>query len=359
MDLTGKNVLVTGGTGSLGSTLVRKLLVGAYGNPAHVTVFSRDEDKQYTMRLANSLHISVKGNGNDAGHGTPDGPPARPKLRLLLGDVRDYGSLVTAVRDQHVVFHAAALKQVPQCEYAPEQAVLTNALGACNVVRAIAEHGRQVEVVVGISTDKACEPINVMGMTKALQERILIEGNIKCPTTRFVCVRYGNVIASRGSAIPIFVRQIREGGPVTITDPEMTRFLITLDGAVETIAAAVRTARPGETYIPKIPAARMVDAARALMGSVEVPITYLGIRPGEKVHETLVSSVECLRTQDLGDFYAIRPMLPEISHSNEPIRSDLSEPYTSRAVTADVDDLRVLLADYVVRTGGAGVTQPA
>jgi len=339
MQLTGKRILVTGGTGSLGTTLVRKLMESYCGEPESVTVFSRDEDKQHTMRLRYDAETRDQARGN--------GSHTRPLLNFRLGDVRDVASVAAVLRDADVVFHAAALKQVPSCEYAPTQAVMTNVLGASNVVRAIAEQAPQVELVVGISTDKACEPVNVMGMTKALQERILIEGNLQCRNTRFVCVRYGNVIASRGSVIPIFVRQIQEGGPVTITDGEMTRFLITLDQAVDTIMAGVRTALPGETYVPRIPAARMVDVARALMGDREVPILTRGVRPGEKIHEVLVSKVERLRTIERDGHYAIAPLLPEVDPAavTTPV---LEDEYTSRDVTYDVSALRELLAEYVV-----------
>jgi FlaA1/EpsC-like NDP-sugar epimerase len=235
---------------------------------------------------------------------------------------------------------------VPNCEYAPAQAVMTNVMGAINVVRAISEQARQVELVVGISTDKACEPINVMGMTKAIQERILAEGNMTCPGTRFVCVRYGNVIASTGSVVPLFLKLIREGRPLTITHHEMTRFLLTLDHAVDTIAAATRSALPGETYVPKIPAARVVDIAHVLRGDLDLPIVLVGIRPGEKVHEVLVSETERLRTTERDGCYVIAPILPELwTHGGR--EQVLAGPYTSRDVTCDIDQLRALLSTVV------------
>src|SRR2546428_11272551 len=254
------------------------------GQPKQVLVFSRDETKQHYMRLqyahrpVATEEIIYKG--------------AQGRLAFHVGDVREYASVVAAVRRADVIFNAAAMKQVPTCEYFPGEAVETNVLGPANIVRAIRENDTPVETVVGISTDKACKPINVMGMTKALQERILLEANLEHPETRFVCVRYGNVISSRGSVVPLFQEQIRKGGPVTITLKEMTRFLLTLDQAVDTIFAAVRGAQPGETYVPKVPSARMVDVAKVLMGGTEVPVTYTGIRLGEKVHEILVSEEE-------------------------------------------------------------------
>ena len=179
-------------------------------------------------------------------------------------------------------------------------------------MRAIREHRLDVETVVGVSTDKACKPVNVMGMTKAIQERILIRANLDCPQTRFVCVRYGNVLASRGSVIPLFIEQIASGGPVTITTPEMTRFFLGLDQAVDTIFAALTEARAGETYIPRVPAARMTDVAAALIGDGEVAVVFTGIRPGEKTHEILVSEEEAHRTISRGSYYVILPILPEL-----------------------------------------------
>jgi len=232
------------------------------------------------------------------------------------------------------VVHAAALKQVPTCEYFPMEAVRTNVLGADALVRAVRTSGRHVEAVVGISTDKACKPVNVMGMTKALMERVLVEANIGSSGTRFVGVRYGNVIASRGSVVPLFRYQIEQGGPVTVTLPEMTRFLLTLDRAVDTVFAALGGARPGEIYVPRVPAARVVDLAVALIGDRDIPITFTGIRPGEKVHEIMVSEEECYRTIARGDYYVICPMLPECGTEMEGAPA-LTAEYSSEDVTLD------------------------
>src|SRR6185503_14141823 len=168
---------------------------------------------------------------------------------------------------------------------------------ARNIVRAIAELGLEVEALVGVSTDKACKPVNVMGMTKALQERILLEAGLRCPDTRFVVARYGNVIASRGSVVPLFAEQIVNGGPVTVTTPEMTRFLLSLDQAVDTVFEALRSGRQGETYIPLLPAVRISELAKAMIGDRDVDVTFVGIRPGEKIHEVLVSEEEASRTE--------------------------------------------------------------
>src|SRR6202034_3935473 len=177
-----------------------------------------------------------------------------------------------------------------------------------NIIRAIQENALPIETVVGVSTDKACKPVNAMGMTKALQERVFIQANIRCPKARFICVRYGNVLASRGSVIPLFHDQIRNGGPVTITTPEMTRFLISLDDAVDTVFAAFADARPGEIFVPRAPSARSVDVAEALIGDRPIDTQVTGIRPGEKIHEIMVSDEEAPRTVEHGKWYAILPM---------------------------------------------------
>jgi UDP-glucose 4-epimerase len=190
--------------------------------------------------------------------------------------------------------------------------VATNCLGAANIVQALKDHGYPVETVVGVSTDKACKPVNVMGMSKAIQERIFVAANILVPKTRFVCIRYGNVLASRGSVVPLFLDQIAQGGPVTVTVPEMTRFLLSLDTAVDTLLAALRSARAGETLVPKAPSATVMNVARALVGDREVPIQVTGIRPGEKLDEIMISDEEARRCIVRGDYYAILPMLPEL-----------------------------------------------
>jgi UDP-glucose 4-epimerase len=341
MDLDGQRVLVTGGTGTLGEALVRRLLTGSAGRPAKVTVFSRDEAKQHEMRLS-FLHFSsatdevIYRNSRDL-------------LSFRIGDVRNYESVLDAVRDVDVIFNAAALKQVPTCEYFPSEAIETNVMGAQNIVRAVRDAGRHVRVVVAVSTDKACKPINVMGMTKALQERVFVEANLRCPGTRFVCVRYGNVLASRGSVIPLFLEQIRRGGPVTITLEEMTRFLLTLDRAVDTVLAAAGTAQAGETYIPRVPSARIVDLAAALIGDRDIATTTVGIRPGEKIHEIMISEEECYRTTERGDYYAILPMLPELRAETRFVPA-LSAEYSSANDLMDVNELRDFVSGFVAKT---------
>src|SRR5256714_3923251 len=260
--LTGKRVVVTGGTGSLGKVLARRLLTGEVGLPTQITVFSRDEAKQHSMRLAfERLRTAT------------DEVIYHNFERLLqfrIGDVRDLHSVTTCLREADAVFNAAALKQVPSCEYFPFEAVQTNVLGAENIIRAVREHQLPIETVVGVSTDKVCKPVNVMGMTKAVQERLFVRANLDAGNTRFICVRYGNVLASRGSVIPLFHEQIRRGGPLTITTVEMTRFLLSLEQAVDTIFAALNNASPGETYIPRVRSAKVRDIATALIANQKI-----------------------------------------------------------------------------------------
>jgi FlaA1/EpsC-like NDP-sugar epimerase len=320
LPLEGKRVLITGGTGSLGQVLVRRLLTGEMGQLRKIIVFSRDEAKQHAMRVE-YLHRRA----------VTDEVIYRNFEELLefrIGDVRDFHNVAAVLRDADVVFNAAALKQVPTCEYHPFSAVMTNIAGPENLVRAIQEHELPIETVVGISTDKACKPVNVMGMTKAIQERVFIQANMRCPQTRFICVRYGNVLASRGSVIPLFHDQIASGGPVTITTTDMTRFLLSLDQAVDTIFATIGGGGRGETYIPRVPSAKVVDIATALIGDRPIEIVVTGIRPGEKIHEILVSEEECHRTVDRGEYYAILPMLPEVLAGGA-VSAALSDEYSS------------------------------
>jgi UDP-glucose 4-epimerase len=256
-------------------------------------------------------------------------------LEFRIGDVRDFSDVCSAIKDADIVVNAAALKQVPVCEYFPTQAVMTNCIGAYNIVRAIEENGYPVQTVVAISTDKACKPVNVMGMTKAVQERIFLAANILNPSTRFVCVRYGNVLASRGSVIPLFHDQIRHGGPVTVTVPDMTRFLLTLDEAVDTVFAAIENAKRGETYIPRAPSATVMNIARALIAGRPVKIDVVGIRPGEKMHEILVSEEEAHHCAARGKYYAIRPMLPELADDSPGEPNALSGEYSSADAVLD------------------------
>lgn len=333
----GKRILITGGTGSLGKTLTRHLLAGAMGDPDKIIIFSRDEAKQHFMRMeylnrAAATEEIIYRN-------------FERKLEFWIGDVRDYASVAAVLPGIDYVFNAAAMKQVPNCEYFPYEAVKTNIQGAENIVRAIQEHDLPVDIAVGISTDKACKPVNVMGMTKAIQERVFIQGNMRCRNTRFVCVRYGNVLASRGSVVPLFHEQIRNGGPVTITSPEMTRFLLSLDDAVNTVLTAVKEAHPGEVYIPRVPASLVTNIANALIGDRDIQTVVTGIRPGEKLHEILVSEEEVYRTVDRGKFYAILPMLPELA-GDRPFTPALTKEYCSADDLMDFDGTVELLKKH-------------
>lgn len=329
-----QRVLITGGTGSLGKTLCRRILSGERGSPHSVTVMSRDEAKQHFMRQEFAEFLWPK--------------PERktPVLRFRIGDVRRYDDVADAVTHTDIVINAAALKQVPSCEYEPEQAILTNCQGPINLVRAV-RHCSPAHTIIGVSTDKACEPVNCMGMTKALQERIFIAANLRGlgDRPRFLCVRYGNVLASRGSVIPLFKEQILSGGPVTVTIPFMTRFLLSLNQAVDTIFAAIKKGGRGEVWVPRAPAATIENIAKALIEDRLIKIVETGIRPGEKIHECLVSEAERWRTRQAGGFLVIGAAIPELAKP-----TDASEvipgPYYSLNEQIGLPETRALLAKH-------------
>lgn len=346
-----KTILVTGGTGSMGKRLVHRLLAGELGTPKKVIVLSRDEAKQHDMRM---FYLNRRVTTDEVIFNN-----FVNVLEFRIGDVRNYEDVCSAVKGADIVVNAAALKQVPTCEYFPLQAVMTNCIGVSNIVRAIEEQSYPVEAVVGISTDKACKPVNVMGMTKAVQERILVAANILNPNTRFICVRYGNVLASRGSVIPLFHDQIKNGGPVTITAPEMTRFLLSLDDAVDTVFAALKDAKRGETYIPRAPAATVVNIARALIGSRDIALKTVGIRPGEKMHEILISEEEVHHSVRRGGYYAIQPMLPELREGATQEPNALEKEYSSGDEVLDLAGTTALLKKHrlMVEDADLGVQQ--
>lgn len=280
--VAGRTVLVTGGTGSFGQTMTRHLLVrGA----AQVRILSRDETKQDDMR-----------------HDIAD-----PRLRFYLGDVRDLPSVERATRDVDFTFHAAALKQVPSCEFFPIEAVRTNILGSANVVDACERNG--VSSLVCLSTDKAVYPVNAMGISKALMEKVAAAHTRNNPNavTTVSCVRYGNVMYSRGSVIPLFINQIKRGQPVTITDPGMTRFLMSLADSVDLVEYAFSNAAPGDLFVRKAPACTIGDLASALMRlfNVAAEPRVIGVRHGEKLFETLVSREELMSAKDHGNYYRV------------------------------------------------------
>jgi len=333
-----KIILVTGGTGSMGRTFVRRVLSGELGTPKKVIVFSRDEAKQHDMRISYLLKTAAT-----------DEVIYRNFLNVLefrIGDVRNFADVCSAVKDADIVVNAAALKQVPVCEYFPYQAVLTNCSGVANIVRAIEENRYPVETVIAISTDKACKPVNVMGMTKSIQERIIIAANILNPKTRFICVRYGNVLASRGSVIPLFHDQIKNGGPLTITVPEMTRFLLSLDQAVDTVFTALREAGRGETYVPNAPSSSVINIAKALIGERNIEVKITGIRPGEKMHEIMVSEEEANHCVRRGDYYAILPMLPELRQNGKEEPNALLQEFSSADTLLDYNETHDLLKKH-------------
>jgi len=337
MLLQNKAILITGGTGSLGKSLVRRILSNEHGAPRKIIILSRDEAKQHEMRMSYLHKLSAT-----------DEVIYRNFMNVLefrIGDIRNYADVCSAIRDVDIVINAAALKQVPVCEYFPVQAVLTNCMGIANIVRAVEENAFPVETVIAISTDKACKPVNAMGMTKSIQERITIAANVLNPKTRFNCVRYGNVLASRGSVIPLFLDQIRHGGPVTVTVPEMTRFLLSLDQAVDTVFAALRGARAGEIYVPNAPSATVMNIAKALVGERNVEIKISGIRPGEKMHEIMVSEEEANHCVKRGDYYAILPMLPELRKDDCEVNA-MNNEFSSADTVLDSEGTIELLTEH-------------
>lgn len=277
-----KVLMITGGTGSFGQTVLKRFLAT---DVREIRIFSRDEKKQEEMRI--SLN--------------------NPKLKFYIGDVRDYGSLAESMKGVDYVFHAAALKQVPSCEFYPMEAVRTNVLGTENVMNAATACG--VKRLVVLSTDKAVYPINAMGISKAMAEKLMVakartqqEGEtVLCAT------RYGNVMASRGSVIPLFVSQIKEGRPLTVTDPNMTRFLMSLEDSVDLVLYAFKHGRQGDLFVQKAPASTVADLAQALkeVFKSKTAIRVIGTRHGEKLYESLISREEMAKAEDLGDYYRI------------------------------------------------------
>ena len=282
----GKNILITGGTGSFGHQIVSQLVEF---DPNKIVIFSRDEKKQYDMQNEFEEHSDL--------------------LEFIIGDVRDYPKIHEAMKNIDIVYHAAALKQVPNCEFHPFEAVKTNVLGAENVRRAAIEN--DVEVVVAISTDKAVKPVNVMGMTKAIQERIMLNSTNRKWDTKFLCVRYGNVIGSRGSVIPFFKQRIEEGKFLPITNNEMTRFLLSLEDAIGLVFKAMIEGETGQLFVKKMPACYVIDLAKAMSKAItrkeDYPIKDIGIRPGEKIQEVLVSEEEMRRAIETKTHYVIYP----------------------------------------------------
>lgn len=287
-----KTILITGGTGSFGNAVLKVLLTKGVGE---VRIFSRDEKKQDDMRKKYN----------------------NPKLKFYIGDVRDYSSVLNATRRVDYIFHAAALKQVPSCEFHPMEAVKTNILGTDNLLEAAIQN--EVRRVVCLSTDKAAYPINAMGISKAMMEKVMVakSRNVDDSKTIICGTRYGNVMASRGSVIPLFVEQVRAGTPITITDPAMTRFMMTLEDAVDLVLYAFEHGRNGDIFVQKSPAATVETMTRALLAIMKKPdhtINIIGTRHGEKLYETLLSREEMAAAEDLGGYYRVPPDLRDLNY---------------------------------------------
>ena len=285
--LDNKNILITGGTGSFGHQMILELM---QYKPKLIRIFSRDEDKQHNLRqelLEN---------------------PILDRIQFVIGDVRDYERIHSITKDMDIVFHAAALKQVPSVEAHPYEAVKTNILGAFNVVTAAV--AQKVKNVIAISTDKAVKPVNAMGMTKALQEKLILSDEITKDKTKFCCVRYGNVLGSRGSVIPLWDKRLEQNKPLPITHPDMTRFMLTLSQAIDLVFYSLKNSKGGEIFVKKAPATKMINLARAYAelktGKKNYPLEYIGIRAGEKIDEVLVSEEEMRRVQEKKDHFVIK-----------------------------------------------------
>ena len=285
-----KTLLITGGTGSFGNAVLRRFL---NSDLREIRIFSRDEKKQDDMRKKYNS----------------------PKLKFYIGDVRDPQSVLCALRGVDFIYHAAALKQVPSCEFHPLEAVKTNVLGTENVLEAAIQCG--VKRVVVLSTDKAVYPINAMGISKAMMEKVAVAKSRSSTQTVINVTRYGNVMASRGSVIPLFIEQIRAGKPITITDPSMTRFMMTLDDAVDLVLYAFEHGQPGEIFVQKAPAATievLAKALTALVGKPEHEVRVIGTRHGEKLYEALLSREEMVAAEDLGGYYRVPPDLRDLNY---------------------------------------------
>nr|WP_308632902.1 polysaccharide biosynthesis protein [Massilia norwichensis] len=316
--------MITGGTGSFGNAVLRRFLDS---DIREIRILSRDEKKQDDMRKR----------------------LASPKLKFYIGDVRDPQSVLSAVRGVDYIFHAAALKQVPSCEFHPLEAVKTNVIGTENVLEAAIACG--VERVVCLSTDKAVYPINAMGISKAMMEKVAVAKSRGSDSTVICVTRYGNVMASRGSVIPLFVDQIRAGKPITITDPNMTRFMMTLDDAVDLVLYAFQNGRPGDTFVQKAPAATIETLAHALTQLMDVPkheINVIGTRHGEKLYEALLSREEMASAEDLGGYFRVPPDLRDLNYGKfveqgEQRISEATDYNSHNTERLDVKGMRALL----------------
>jgi UDP-N-acetylglucosamine 4,6-dehydratase len=332
LDFTDRSILVTGGTGSFGRRFAATLLRDH--KPRRLIIFSRDELKQHEMRQPG-----------------PGGGFDHPAVRFFLGDVRDVDRLRRAMQGVDIVVHAAALKQVPACEYNPFEAVLTNVMGARNIIEAAIDRG--VKRVLALSTDKAVNPVNLYGATKLCAEKLFVQGNAYAGAegTRFACVRYGNVVGSRGSVIPVFLEQ-RTTGKITITDPRMTRFWLTLDQAVQFVISVLPQMHGGEIFVPKIPSMNIADLANAVAGDCRVE--QIGIRPGEKLHEVLISEDEARQTLECERMFVIQPHHPwwtdKVGHKGRALPDGYTYSSHNNPEWLGLDDLQSLLKDESVQS---------
>lgn len=324
-----KILLITGGTGSFGNAILKKFLDSEI---KEIRIFSRDEKKQDDMRR----HYN------------------NPKIKYYIGDVRDYNSINQAMVGVDFVFHAAALKQVPSCEFFPGQAVKTNIQGSENAANAAIANG--VSRFVSLSTDKAVYPVNAMGISKAMMEKIIIASSLINKSTVFCCTRYGNVMASRGSVIPLFIKQAKENKIITVTDPAMTRFIMSLEESVELVLFAFENANPGDIFVQKAPAARIGDLAKAIIEifNSKSSVGIIGTRHGEKLYETLLSREEMVKAQDMGNYYRVPPDNRDLNYDSYFVEGTLEtsakEDYTShntRILTIPEIRKTLLKLDYI------------
>jgi UDP-N-acetylglucosamine 4,6-dehydratase len=326
MKLQNKTLLITGGTGSFGNAVLQRFLTTDHF--CEIRIFSRDEKKQDDMR--NSLN-------ND-------------KLKFYIGDVRNYDSVERACRGVDYIFHAAALKQVPSCEFFPLEATRTNVMGTQNVIDA-ATHNK-VKKVICLSTDKAAYPINAMGISKALMEKVAVAASRNNPDTTVCLTRYGNVMASRGSVIPLFLKQIQQGNPITITDPNMTRFLMSLEEAVELVLFAFEHGNAGDLFVNKAPAGTIGDLAQALkeLADSDNEVKIIGTRHGEKLYETLCTREEMIKAEDMGDFYRIPADNRDLNYAQffsegEGAISEVEDYNSHNTIQQDVEGMKKLLSN--------------
>jgi len=319
-----KTLLIAGGTGSFGNAVLRRFL---NTNIKEIRIFSRDELKQDDMRRLYN---------ND-------------KLKFYLGDVRDQNSIDDAMRDVDYVFHAAALKQVPSCEFYPMQAVKTNVIGTENILNSAIRAG--VKKVIALSTDKAVYPINAMGISKAMMERVAVAKCRNIKNTMIACTRYGNVMASRGSVIPLFIEQVRSGRPITITDPTMTRFMMNLDQAIDLVLFAFKNGESGDIFVQKAPAASLellVDTIKSILGVPNHEVKVIGTRHGEKLYETLLTKEEMVRAIDMGDYYRIPADTRDLNYNQffemgEEVISESNEYHSHNTHRLNKEELTKLL----------------